>query len=292
MITAGKVGSPVCRRSFIRSTGSGEITRSFRRRDGTSRRGLPSARRMWSPCAIMVLLLFQLPACDRGGAGQVAITGKTVYAGMAIEEVPVRVLRSDGDQWKETASGRSGYHGSFIVKTNPEDRVAGPVAEHVPVAPNEPRLDRVPGVKINQQDERSGKEVHMAEQKKILTNNFGAPGDDDQNSVTAGNPGPVLMQDVHLLEKPAHFDRERIPERVVHAKGAGSFEVPRLHSHPEAAPGDQPERSEHVPGLPVPHAGVDPSGHDPVLRPGDAQDLPAHERVRQPHLHVAQSEGR
>ena len=69
--------------------------------------------------AIVVLLLFQLPACGWGGAGQVAITGKTVYAGMAIEEVQVRVLRLDGDQWKETSSGRSGYHGSFIVKTSP-----------------------------------------------------------------------------------------------------------------------------------------------------------------------------
>lgn len=47
------------------------------------------------------------------------ITGKTVYAGMAIEEVQVRVLRLDGDRWKESTSGRSGYHGSFIVKTNP-----------------------------------------------------------------------------------------------------------------------------------------------------------------------------
>jgi hypothetical protein len=69
--------------------------------------------------AIMVLLLFQLPACGWGGAGQVVITGKTVYAGMAIEEVQVLVLRLDGDRWKESASGRSGYHGSFIVKTNP-----------------------------------------------------------------------------------------------------------------------------------------------------------------------------
>ncbi|MBW2644970.1 MAG: catalase [Deltaproteobacteria bacterium] len=58
---------------------------------------------------------------------------------------------------------------------------------------------------------------------KTLTNNFGAPVDDDQNSVNAGDPGPVLMQDVHLLEKLAHFDRERIPERVVHAKGAGAY---------------------------------------------------------------------
>jgi catalase len=63
----------------------------------------------------------------------------------------------------------------------------------------------------------------MAKKGKTLTNNFGAPIDDDQNSLTAADPGPVLMQDVHLLEKLAHFDRERIPERVVHAKGAGAF---------------------------------------------------------------------
>ncbi len=63
----------------------------------------------------------------------------------------------------------------------------------------------------------------MKNPNKTLTNNFGAPVDDDQNSLTAGNPGPVLMQDVHLLEKLSHFERERIPERVVHAKGAGAY---------------------------------------------------------------------
>lgn len=65
-------------------------------------------------------------------------------------------------------------------------------------------------------------------QKKKLTTAFGVPVGDDQNSLTAGKRGPVLMQDVHLLEKLGHFDRERIPERVVHAKGAGAggyFEV-------------------------------------------------------------------
>ncbi len=64
--------------------------------------------------------------------------------------------------------------------------------------------------------------------KKRLTTAFGIPVGDDQNSLTAGERGPVLMQDVHLLEKLGHFDRERIPERVVHAKGAGAggyFEV-------------------------------------------------------------------
>ena len=68
----------------------------------------------------------------------------------------------------------------------------------------------------------------MGENKKNFTTNFGRRVDGDQNSVTAGAPGPVLLQDVHLIEKLAHFNRERIPERIVHAKGAGAggyFEV-------------------------------------------------------------------
>jgi catalase len=58
--------------------------------------------------------------------------------------------------------------------------------------------------------------------KKTLTTNQGVPVADNQSSLTAGQRGPVLLQDVHLIEKLAHFDRERIPERVVHAKGAGA----------------------------------------------------------------------
>lgn len=63
----------------------------------------------------------------------------------------------------------------------------------------------------------------MEKKKNTLTTAFGIPVADDQNSFTAGERGPVLMQDDHLLEKLAHFDRERIPERVVHAKGAGAY---------------------------------------------------------------------
>jgi catalase len=48
------------------------------------------------------------------------------------------------------------------------------------------------------------------------------PIDDNQNTVTAGEYGPVLISDFHLIDKLAHFDRERIPERVVHAKGTGA----------------------------------------------------------------------
>lgn len=62
----------------------------------------------------------------------------------------------------------------------------------------------------------------MDKKKKILTTAAGIPVPDNQTSLTAGERGPILLQDHYLLEKLAHFNRERIPERVVHAKAAGA----------------------------------------------------------------------
>ncbi|MGL6071828.1 catalase [Craterilacuibacter sp.] len=56
-----------------------------------------------------------------------------------------------------------------------------------------------------------------------LTTQAGAPVPDNQNVMTAGSRGPMLLQDVWFLEKLAHFDREVIPERRMHAKGSGAF---------------------------------------------------------------------
>ncbi|GAX38319.1 catalase [Nodularia sp. NIES-3585] len=63
----------------------------------------------------------------------------------------------------------------------------------------------------------------MNNEKEILTTDAGIPVGDNENSLTAGAHGPVLMQDFHLIEKMAHFNRERIPERSVHAKGSGAY---------------------------------------------------------------------
>lgn len=60
-------------------------------------------------------------------------------------------------------------------------------------------------------------------QKKKLTTAFGAPIADNENVKTAGKRGPMLLEDVWYLEKLAHFDREVIPERRMHAKGSGAF---------------------------------------------------------------------
>ncbi len=57
----------------------------------------------------------------------------------------------------------------------------------------------------------------------VLTDSLGRPQADNNNSLTVGINGPTLLEDVFQIDKLAHFNRERIPERVVHAKGAGAF---------------------------------------------------------------------
>ncbi|MFM4837518.1 catalase [Aeromonas veronii] len=78
----------------------------------------------------------------------------------------------------------------------------------------------------------SGLALHV--QADVLTRDNGAPVGDNQHSTTAGENGSVLLQDVHLIQKLQRFARERIPERVVHARGTGAhgeFEV--THAIPE-----------------------------------------------------------
>jgi len=60
------------------------------------------------------------------------------------------------------------------------------------------------------------------DKEKKITTAAGIPVSDNQTSLTAGERGPTLLQDHHLLEKLSHFNRERVPERVVHAKAAGA----------------------------------------------------------------------
>jgi len=66
-------------------------------------------------------------------------------------------------------------------------------------------------------------ETPLTETRQTLTTASGIPVVDNQNSASAGPRGPLLLQDFHLIEKLQHFNRERIPERVVHAKGSGAY---------------------------------------------------------------------
>ena len=67
-----------------------------------------------------------------------------------------------------------------------------------------------------------GGETHqtVATRDRALTTNQGAPVSDNQNSLKAGARGPTLLEDFVLREKITHFDHERIPERIVHARGS------------------------------------------------------------------------
>ena len=64
---------------------------------------------------------------------------------------------------------------------------------------------------------------HTMDKRSAITTASGVPVIDNQNSISAGPRGPLLLQDFHLIEKLQHFNRERIPERVVHAKGSGAY---------------------------------------------------------------------
>jgi len=74
----------------------------------------------------------------------------------------------------------------------------------------------------------AGGELHQTSSTELLTTNQGIPVSDDQNSLRIGPRGPTLLEDFVLREKITHFDHERIPERIVHARGSGAhgyFEV-------------------------------------------------------------------
>src|ERR1044071_1240316 len=72
-------------------------------------------------------------------------------------------------------------------------------------------------------DRRNGGELHQTanENVPVLTTQQGTPISDDQNSLKIGARGATALEDFHLREKLFHFDHERIPERVVHARGFG-----------------------------------------------------------------------
>lgn len=81
--------------------------------------------------------------------------------------------------------------------------------------------------------------VTNSKQDQFTTTNFGVRISDDDTGLKAGNRGPTLLEDFHLREKITHFDHERIPERVVHARGAaahGYFQVYKSLEHITKAP--------------------------------------------------------
>ncbi|KAJ2356153.1 catalase A [Coemansia erecta] len=94
----------------------------------------------------------------------------------------------------------------------------------------------IPPPKNVKQDANAPSSTELPRDQSLgrMTNSVGIPVANDISPLTIGPRGPILLQDTHLLDKLSHFDRERIPERVVHAKGGGAhgyFEVTHDVTH-------------------------------------------------------------
>src|SRR4051812_1313391 len=120
----------------------------------------------------------------------------------------------------------------------------------------------------------AGGETHqVADGSARLTTQQGVPVADDQNTLRVGSRGPSALEDFHFREKIFHFDHERIPERVVHARGYGAhgvFETYESLSDVRRRPAGRPGRR----GPDGPLAGGRPAGSSPLgdvrrpLQPG------------------------
>lgn len=72
----------------------------------------------------------------------------------------------------------------------------------------------------------NGKNGHDRDERRpVTTTDAGIPAPSDEHSLTSGAGGPIALHDHYLIQKMAQFNRERVPERVVHAKGGGAFGV-------------------------------------------------------------------
>jgi hypothetical protein len=96
----------------------------------------------------------------------------------------------------------------------------------------------------------------MSDQEAMLTNRQGHPVRDNQNTITVGPKGPATLENYNFIEKLAHFDRERVPERMVHARGASAHGFVRSIRNGRRRAGEQvhpgkiaPDKGQANPGF-------------------------------------------
>ena len=152
----------------------------------------------------------------RGGSSETASDGlalKFASTQKLVADVPYNVNKAleYGDLSRQPPQGQtatpadSSATGSTLTETNPSNK-AGTGTPQLGTNPNNLPLDR----------------VRVDSSGQTLTTNQGVPVADNQNSLKAGYRGPALLQDFILREKITHFDHERIPERIVHARGSAA----------------------------------------------------------------------
>ncbi len=110
----------------------------------------------------------------------------------------------------------------MATKKTRSQKLARPSSK-APASPTDPAMKKKGGVS---NAKVAALEVHRERaDQQFLTTNQGLRMEDDQNSLRAGDRGPSLLEDFHLREKLTHFDHERIPERIVHARGSAAHGI-------------------------------------------------------------------
>jgi catalase len=148
------------------------------------------------------------------GAAKQKLATQQVGAELAAAAVPANPLKA-GEHG--LAAGHAPRAGTPVPPHDPID-----TASTVTELNGSPKLGKgapAPGSNANN---RSLDRVRVDSGGQALTTNMGTPVSDNQNSLKAGLRGPTLMEDFVLREKITHFDHERIPERIVHARGSGA----------------------------------------------------------------------
>jgi catalase len=145
----------------------------------------------------------------------------------------------DGDPAVRKMKGTDALAAAFPFNRNKPAEFGGGAAKAKPGATAEPPDPSVTGSTLSETTSQSAKagdpataglnpntapleRVRVDSGGQVLTTNFGAPVADNQNLLKAGRRGPALLEDFILREKITHFDHERIPERIVHARGSGA----------------------------------------------------------------------
>lgn len=127
---------------------------------------------------------------------------------------PLQNAYLQGQKQKEAA--KMNNRQNPIVVPSPSPMPARPMPDEPPV----PQPIRIP---ITETPPPEQIQEDITAINGTMTDSFGRPIPNDSSSLTVGADGPVLLEDIHFIDKVSHFDRERIPERVVHAKGTGAF---------------------------------------------------------------------
>ncbi len=164
-------------------------------------------------------------SATKKAAAKKAGTAKAVAKKAPARKVPAKKAAAKKAAAKKAPAKKASVSKASASRAPAAERAAAKAAATPAAAVAQAEKERVAGLVQAPPDDRpvaAAVARPWAQSGDAITTNSGVRVDDTDNSLTAGERGPTLLEDFHLREKITHFDHERIPERVVHARGAGA----------------------------------------------------------------------